>query len=213
MYRPVDPRRYAVDIDGSDSGWEFMGTWISAVESELYPFDHDVVRAIRRDLDPLFVPLVRRTVFRSPSGADFVWQHHVWARVVEVPQTALGARHAKGVLWPTSPGDVNYGFAKYADRLYVQHYLDDHRAGDSMAMPGRIFPIGWALYPVVEGLMGIARAVSQREQAQRIHDRSVEADIKAKEEVMDAEYHQIRSNRHLLDPKVAVPINYGDNAA
>lgn len=211
MLQPLDSRQYSIP-EASDCQWTYEGSFLSACESEKYPFDADVVAAIRRDHDPHFIPLLRRTVFRSPSGADYVWEHHVWARAIGVLEAPMGAHHAQRVLWPTNPGAVNYGFEKYADRLYIQKDLGF--LGDSTRSPGRTYPMHWGLYKLVGGLMGLARQASQRELARREFELSEAKEAKDRSDANDMYEQTLVENARRLrgDPMVSVPRTFGEAA-
>jgi hypothetical protein len=208
---PQPQETYAIN-PSSGTQWEYVGSYLSACDSEKYPFDRDVVRAIRADHDPGFVPLLRRTVFRSPGGSDYVWQHHVWARVIEVAEAKLGARQAKKVLWPCNPGATNYGFDRYADRLYIQ--ADLGFLGDSVRSPGKCIPMHWGLYKLVGNLMGIARQQSQAEQARRYDELERAKEEKGKDAALDLVEHTLIENHRRLrgDILVSVPRTFGEAA-
>jgi hypothetical protein len=198
---------HVIDNPDSRSQWTFVGTFHSAVEDETYPWDLDVVKAIRRDLLPDFVPLVVKTVYRSPSGNDRVWKHHAWGYLVHDPQASW---HHVRVLWPANPGAVNYHQGKFSDRLLIPSFGYLGHMGDSLRSPGRIMPIGWNLYQQIdallnkgndEDLMGSIDAI----EAKYFKDRA---------DVDDLIGHLAEENgrRFAGDPMVAVPTSYGGAA-
>lgn len=119
----------------------------SACDSEVYPFDKDVVRAIRR-IDPNFVPLVVRKVFAFPSGGHAIYENHVLAHVDPNPKTASHANRLK-VLWPTNPNSVNYGFAGRGWVLW-----DDEIKGPKIPwhpdLPYQFEALSWKHLPLIE---------------------------------------------------------------
>lgn len=115
--RPIP--EYAHTGTGTDNSWKRIGAQWSAVEpaDSQYRVDPVVVRAIR-SLDPDFVPLWLTTEHESPSGAVVRLVHHAIAWRLKTPHKKHQDRQ---ILWPTTPGAINYGFGGYP--VYVEEIL------------------------------------------------------------------------------------------
>jgi hypothetical protein len=204
--------KYRMDPD-SGVQWEFIGSFLSGVDSEQYPFDTDVVAAIRRELDPGFVPLVRKTVYRSGAGTDRVWEHHAWFRILPELDSSIGIRRiTKPILWPSAPGSVNYGIGKYQDRLVFVSNIGF--VGDSERMPGRFRPIGWHAFKDIKSGYEYTRAVEAAEHAKRLLEFNEGQAAKNKAEADDLISYAYDSNQRRFDgnPLVSVPASFGDAA-
>lgn len=208
----LDARKYAFKPE-SDVQWWFLGSFLSACDDPLYPFDRDVVRAIRTELDPWFVPLVRKTVYQNSAGGERVWTHHVWARVIPDPDESIAVRRIrKPVLWPSSPGATNRAFASYSDRLIFES--DIGFVGNSERMPGRFRPIGWAAFKDIKKGYDYSRAVDAEEHARaqlRHAQRTEESRTAEADDLVEYAYD---SNRRRFDgnPLVSVPSTFGEAA-
>jgi hypothetical protein len=213
---PAHPiTRKKIPVVDTDVQWMRYPTVLSACDDVKYPFDQDVVKRIRREYgEQSFIPLVRYTPYRSPSGAFFVWPHHMWARYIGNPLVEETNRLAQRVLWPTTPGSTNYGMEKYAHRLYIEHIFDGGMGGDSTRSPGRIFTLGWAHYHFVKACFDKARHVEREAQAQAEFDAQNLKDQRAEDEVREMQWYRLREDwhRHAGNARTAVPSNYGEAA-
>lgn len=209
---PLARKKFAVD-DPGDS-WKRLPTVLSACEDSLYPFDAEVVRAIRADIDPLFIPIVRYTTYKSQSGAYETWPHFLWCRAIPVPLAEDRARRVKGVLWPVTPGSVNYGMERWSNVLYFEKALDGGMPGDSEFKPGRIYPLNWSLHRLMKGMYDRARHISHEKEADQLE--AAEVELKAKKDAAMSEwtYNKVKADerRWKGNPLVAVPQKYGDAA-
>lgn len=204
-----------IPVVDTDVQWMRFKPVLSACDDSKYPFDQDTVKRIRREFGPeSFIPLVRYTTYRSPSGALFTWPHHVWTRYIGNPEVLESNRLALKVLWPTSPGATNYGFEKYAHKLYIEHIFDGGLGGDSTRSPGRIWPINPAHYKFVSDCFGLARHVKREEQARAMAEERERAEKKADEEIADMQFYRYREDfhRHAGNARLSVPSNYGEAA-
>jgi hypothetical protein len=210
---PVTKQKIPV-ID-TDVQWMRLPVALSACDDSKYPFDLDTVRRIRQEFGPeSFIPLVRYTTYRSPSGSFFTWPHHMWCRYIGNPEVLESNRLAKKVLWPTNPGATNYGFEKYAHKLYIEHIFDGGLGGDSVRSPGRIWPINSDHYKFVSDCFGVARHVERQEQARQQAEAQAAAEKKANDEIADMQFYRYREDfhRHNGDLRSFVPKNYGEAA-
>jgi hypothetical protein len=204
-----------IPVVDTDVQWMRYPTVLSACDDVKYPFDQDTVKRIRAEFGPeSFIPLVRYTTYRSPSGAFFTWPHHMWCRYIADPAVLESNRLAKRVLWPASPGATNYGFEKYAHKLYIEHIFDAGLGGDSKRSPGRIYPINTDHYKFVRDCFALARHQSREEQADEIYAQSVKADAVAEAEVAEMQRYRYREDfhRHAGNARVSVPGTFGEAA-
>jgi hypothetical protein len=213
---PVHPiTKQKIPVQDTDVQWMRYPTVLSACDDVKYPFDADTVKRIRQEFGPeSFIPLVRYTTYRSPSGAFYTWPHHLWARYIANPEVLQSNRLAKRVLWPVNPGATNYGFEKYGHRLYIEHIFDGGLGGDSTRSPGRIWPINPSHYKFVKDCFDLARHVSQEEQAREQAEAEANAQMKADDEVSEMQWYRMREDyhRHVGNTRLAVPSNYGEAA-
>jgi hypothetical protein len=161
--------------------WTFVDGQFSAAESELYPFNQAVVAAIRREIDPAFVPLVIRTVYEDQTGERRQFEHHGIAWRLATPHKD---HEQRPITWPTTPGSVNYGLQGCAllleDILYAGPDTPE-------GLPGGFCPISWSTLEVMKGLkraMGLepeddAKAARQYIEAQAEAEKKEEARIRA----------------------------------
>lgn len=77
-----------------------VGSSISAVPDPLYPVPTHLVRLVRREIDPHFVPLWANIWWKSPNGGLVKTGHHMLARHVRNPHH--GAPVIKGLLLPSN---------------------------------------------------------------------------------------------------------------
>lgn len=142
---PIHRETYDVPVE---KDWKLIGWEYSAVESEIHPFDRTVVKAIRRELLPTFVPLIVRSVWESAAGSIHVYEHHALSHMVKV----AGGKHQKRrILWPASPGAINWGFhAKGAD-LVLEMILEGPKRHPSM--PGEFRPLSWGVFHQLKASM------------------------------------------------------------
>lgn len=203
-------------LNDDDTPWEYIGDTLSAVEDPLHPFDHEVIRAIRRDIDPWFVPLVRKVVYRH-NDTDVAWTFHVWARVDEM-ESPLGVRTIEQrITFPTSPGAVNSSYSQYRHQLIFKQNCGF--IGDSERMPGRNFPFagetGWYWYDGIKKAMYWERRMKQAERARR--EASAVTNRWAKNEVECGDLlgyvHDENRRRFAGNPLVSVPASIGESAA
>lgn len=171
--------------------WRALTYQYSAVESEIYPFDPKVIRAIR-DLDPAFVPLVVRSIFASPTGSLRQFEHHAIAWRLTTPQKNHKRRR---VLWPTNPGSVNAG--KGGTALFLEHVLrgDDLPSG----LPGPFKPISWGTYYAMNAALKYAKeAPSVEEEVRQLENREQEAHDKRERALLaETEYRIDHDERQL----------------
>lgn len=118
--------------------YERIGSAWSAIEpaDPRYRVDPVLVREIRR-LDPDFVPLWLTTEHQSPSGAIVRCVHHAIAWRIRTPHKRHQERQ---ILWPTSPGAINYGYGGYA--IFVEEILQGQ---ETQAGP-EFKPLSWEDY-------------------------------------------------------------------
>lgn len=88
--------------------WQQIATEFSAVPDVTYPVPVDIVRDIRKDFDPNFVPLWVRRVYLTPSGGEVVRGFHMLARYIEHPLYEPSERVR--VLTPTYGWSYNSGW-------------------------------------------------------------------------------------------------------
>jgi hypothetical protein len=210
---PLTKQKFAVQ-DSEDS-WTRLPSVRSACEDSLYPFDREVVAAIRRDIDPLFIPLVRYTTYKSLSGAYETWPHFLWCRAIPVPIAEDKARKVSNVLWPVTPGSVNYGMDRWSNVLYFERALDGGRPGDSEFKPGRIYPLTWSFYRLVKDMYDKARRVSHEQEADQIEAAEIERKAKNDAHMSEWTFNKVKADarRWKGDPMVAVPSKqFGDAA-
>jgi hypothetical protein len=204
-----------IPVVDTDVQWMRYPNVLSACDDSKYPFDKDVVKRIRQEFGPeSFIPIVRYTSYRSPSGSFFTWPHHMWCRYIGHPEALQANRLITNVVWPTSPAATNYGYEKYSHKLYVEHIFDGGLGGDSKRSPGRIYPIGVAHYKFVRDSFGKARHTSQDEQAREQHEHRARVELTAEKEVADMQFYRYREDfhRHNGDLRSFVPKNYGEAA-
>jgi hypothetical protein len=138
--RPIS--EYAgVDNSAPDepAEWRRVGSQFTACEDPMFPVDKSIVRAIR-ELDPDFVPLWVYTEHVSPSGGRAVRCHHAIAWRLRDPHKKHQERQ---ILWPCSPGAVNYGMGGYP--MYVEQILQ----GESDAPVAKFKPLSWQDYEAI----------------------------------------------------------------
>lgn len=80
-----------------------LGAWISAVPDAEYPWDPDIVKAIRREFDPYWTPLFAREAWYTPAKTLLISGRHMVARYVPLPHSEVD------VLRAYVPFDVCHG--------------------------------------------------------------------------------------------------------
>lgn len=85
--------------------FRWVGEVFSAIEPVMNCWNKDIVARLRR-IDPDYLPLVVRSVYRSQLGAEFVFERHVSAYQTHTPYSREKIRT---VMWPSLPGSINYG--------------------------------------------------------------------------------------------------------
>jgi hypothetical protein len=98
------------------------------------PFDRDIVKAIREEVHPEFVPLAIRRTYRSSNGDVQVLEHHAVAWKIRDPKKQ---HQQQPVTWPNSPGHVNYG--REGSSLFIEDILSGTDLPDGR--PGPFYPI------------------------------------------------------------------------
>lgn len=157
--------------------WKALRAVWSLAESELYPWDREVVRAIREVL-PEFVPVNRRSVWKTGTGELVKLTHHCLGFRSDDPNRP---RLKRQYLWPTNPASVNYGLNASNDNIIIEKILEGPTS--TPVLPGAFRPLGWGVYYqvvharyLVKRLMSVAR----EEERTRRHERDTTEALKAK---------------------------------
>lgn len=131
------PYEYGIG-DGTPSEiptlWDMVDAQFSAAGFEA-PFDRSVVLQIRKEVDPKFVPLAVKRVYKSNDGKTRVFEHHCVAWKITNPHKQ---HQQMPVTWPSDPSHVNYGMDGSA--LLIEDILDGDRDTDER-LPGPFYPI------------------------------------------------------------------------
>lgn len=91
---------YDVDAVAEQGFYVLLGSQASAIPDPEYPWDPAVVKKIRKEFDPDFVPLFIRELWRTPSKGLVSVGRHACGRTIRNPHD--GYRYLN-VLLPTSP--------------------------------------------------------------------------------------------------------------
>lgn len=188
---PVTPRVEAANGVGPAT-WHLSGRQFSAVESELYPFDPKVVKAIRDEMYPDFVPIVIRSVFTSSTGGVQHFEHHGIGWALSIPKRKHKKRQ---ILWPTNPGAINYGMSRTA------YFLEDILRGPDMddGRPGPFMPLNWGVYHGMKrAIKYIREAPSVEEEIRQITNREQEAEEREDRRLQAEVEYMIDSNSRQL---------------
>lgn len=167
--------------------WQF-----SAVDSEMYPFDRTVVKAIRREVDKDFVPLVIRSVYVCDTGGLRHFEHHGIAWRITDPHKKHQKRR---ILWPTTPGALNYGMEGNA--LFLEDILrgKDHENN----LPGEFQRIGWdQFHRLKAGKKAVAEAPSVEEETRQFFAAKDEVKAKAEKRMSDEIDYRLDHDEHFM---------------
>lgn len=99
---------------GTPVGWKKIGFALyHAFPHPVYPWDAKLVERFRREVDPTFVPLWVRNVYRHPCGSEHIFDRHVLAISVCDNNSVISIQHdfRRGILG--------------ADRRYRPHTILD----------------------------------------------------------------------------------------
>lgn len=91
-----------------------MGSYVTCVPDAQYPWIADDVRLIRRSFDPGFIPIFRKSVFKSRDGGILIYPCHGVGRYTldRQPDPPLqGCLMPYGVSWPR-PNVVDFWFER-----------------------------------------------------------------------------------------------------
>ena len=123
------------------TGWRKVGfAQYYATPHPIYPWDQDVVRAFRRDIDPSFMPLWVRNVYRHPAGSLHVFDRHVMT--VGAPYGEMPVHHdLLNVFMPTS----DWRGIKPNSILPFDGILEGAPIFHEK-LPGAFIPLGWDHY-------------------------------------------------------------------
>lgn len=171
--------------------WRLVGWQFSAVESEIYPFDAKVVKAIR-EVDPAFVPIVIRSVYGANTGGFKHFEHHAIAWALSDPRKRHKSRR---VLWPTTPGAVNL------HKSGATLFLEDIMRGPDMdnGLPGPFQAIGWGTYHRIKAAVKYnAEAPSVEEEIRQLENREETKRLKEEKRLRDEVDYRIDHNERQL---------------
>lgn len=188
---PLTPGNDNLSAGMPAKNWHLMGWQFSAVESEIYPFDPKVVKAIRV-LDPAFVPLSIRSVYGTPTGDVRYFEHHGIAWALDTPRKKHKRRR---VLWPTNPGSVN------ARKSGVSLFLEDILRGEDQdnGLPGPFKPISWGTYYRIKAALKYnSEAPSVEEEIRQLESREQEKKEKEEKRLRDEVNYRIDHNERQL---------------
>lgn len=167
------PYEYGIG-DGTPSQiptlWDMVDAQFSAAGFEA-PFDRATVMQIRKEVDPKFVPLAVKRVYKSNDGKTRVFEHHCVAWVITDPKKQY---QQMPVTWPTDPSHVNYGMDGSA--LLLQDILDGDKDTEE-GLPGPFYPIDSGTLMI---LKAIKRAIEQEPESNAELARLVLNEIKTK---------------------------------
>lgn len=199
---PIEVPDAEFEIRKKGDVWAFVDETISAVGSELYPWNPEVVKAIR-EFEPDFCPLWVTSVYRSPAGSYKVFGRH--AIGIDCKSHMQEGSHAPVKVWTATYG-VNAGRRP----ILVESLLQDQ---DVKVVPElSVFgyaPLDWGFYyKAKEGWYQTrkakleARADAEKEAAEYIAA-SQEATAKAKKALDDeADYrfdHETNRGQKIKD--------------
>lgn len=128
-------------LSSQEQGWKEIGMELSCVPNAVYPWDKEVVAAIRR-IAPDIVPVWVRWIFKDPDGKVVVFGRHALARVNKDKKN-------EGVAWPVEMPSMpcnGMWFEAPNDELIIWQSETNSVAED---VPGDYKPFNWELYKFV----------------------------------------------------------------
>lgn len=107
--------RTNIQVDATpESEYQYLGSYVTGVPDSEYPWHADDVRTIRRLFDPGFIPIFRKTVFKSRDGAILIYPCHGVGRYTpnREPDPRLeSCLMPYGVQWP-KPNVIDLWFER-----------------------------------------------------------------------------------------------------
>jgi len=146
-------------------GWIFVGSFISAVPDVMYPWDRDVVRALRqmdRGIVPVFCKMVYLPPYSHAQRDEVVFPRHGLALYRPVP-----AHEAEPfpIEMPTQLGSRDR-FPR--PNMYLVTLLEEPTIPGT-ELPGGYIPMGW------ETVNWVAQGIANAKEHQRVMRRAEEA--------------------------------------
>lgn len=152
--------------------WQFWAENVSAVGSEMYPWDERVVKAIR-EFEPDFCPLWVTTTYRSPAGTFEVFGRH--AIGIDCKNHFQEGSHPPVKVWGAAYG-VNAGRRP----ILVESILQDEKV---QVIPDlKVFgykPLDWGTYYELKG--GWYATKKAKDESRNDADKEAADYIRAKE--------------------------------
>lgn len=127
------------------------------------PFDKEVVAAIRRDIDPFFIPLWVKNVYQSTSGGVLVFVRHVLAfGPGDYPQSRQ--HHDFRLAPPEFSAIQDKHYRLYSPRPHdLLEILEGPEIPWSPELPGAFVPLGWEHYHKYKALSWMMRDAIQND--------------------------------------------------